>query len=469
MMSDSDDRLERAFWTNDSVRAFAEGHDPLDVITTRARDVVLDAVQAGWSGPPFDPVLLARRLGIEVVAREDLTDARVVARGAPGFRIEFNPTRPRGRLRYSIAHEIAHTFFSDVGDEVRHRTATGGVAEGAVTDDWQLELLCNVAAGELLVPSVALPAADLDDAVFDINRLMVLRARFDVSTEAMLRRVAQATAHAVTMFAAARLGGLPGADGDARFRLDYTVGSRAWDAGLRRGLTFASKVLGECTAVGYTSVGVEQWADQAPEVTVESVGIPPYPGQRLPRVAGLLILDAPEASTPGITYVTGDAAEPRGEGPRLVVHVTNDAARAWGGGGFAAQLRRKQPQAAEAYRAWTIARPDNLRLGHVHVVDLANGISVASMVAQEGYGDSSTPRLRYHALAECLARLRDAASSRGASVHMPRIGTGQGGAAWPLVADEVDQSLCAHGVPVTVYTRPGEHEDLVMSGARSEP
>lgn len=457
-MSDADDRPERTFWTNGSVRSFAMGLDPIEVITTRARDVVLDAVQAGWSGPPFDPVLLARRLGIEVVAREDLTDARVVGRNEDGFRIEFNPTRPRGRLRYSIAHEIAHTFFADVGDEVRHRTAAGAVAEGTVTDDWQLELLCNVAAGELLVPSVALPADELDDAVFDINRLMALRARFDVSTEAMLRRVAQATAHAVTMFAAARVAGPSPAEGDARFRLDYTVGSRAWDAALRRGLNFRSKVLGECTAVGYTSVGVERWADQAPEVTVEAVGIPPYPGQRLPRVAGLLLLDGPEASTPAITYVTGDAAEPRGEGPRLVVHVTNDAARAWGGGGFAAQLRRKQPQAAEAYRAWTIARPDNLRLGHVHVVDLADGVSVASIVAQEGYGDSPTPRLRYHALAECLALVRGAASSRGASVHMPRIGTGQGGAAWPLVADEVDQSLCAHGVRVTVYTRPGEQE-----------
>lgn len=468
-MSDTDGLHGHPFWTNESVREFALGDDPIEVITTRARDVVLDAVQAGWSGPPFDPVLLARRLGMEVVAREDLTDARVVARGEQGFRIEFNPTRPRGRLRYSIAHEIAHTFFSDVGDEVRHRTATGAVAEGAASDDWQLELLCNVAAGELLVPSVALPADELDEAVLDINRLMVLRAQFDVSTEAMLRRVAQATSHAVTMFATARLHGPSPAKDDARFRLDYTVGSRAWDPGLRRGITFPSKVLGECTAVGYTSVGVEQWSDQTSEVAVEAVGIPPYPGQRLPRVAGLLLLEAPDASTPGITYVTGDAAEPRGEGARLIVHVTNDTAHAWGGRGFAVQLRRKLPQAAEAYRAWTIARPDNLRLGHVHVVDLADGISVASMVAQEGYGDSATPRLRYHALAECLTHLRDAASSRGASVHMPRIGAGQGGAAWELVADEVDRSLCANGIPVTVYTRPGEHESSAKSGARSEP
>lgn len=447
---------------------FAEGRDPIDAITARAREVVFDAVQADWRGPPFDPIALARRIGLNVVARDDLVDARVLSDPQAGLRIEFNPTRPRGRLRYSIAHEIAHTFFPDVGEEVRHRTATGAVDDGSSGDEWQLELLCNIAAGELLVPSLALPVEELDRAILDINRLMVLRSRFDVSSEAILRRAAQATSHPVTMFAAARLPSKGTIPGDPSFRLDYTVASRTWDAELRRGLTFRSKVLGECTAVGYTAVGVERWRETGRDFAVEAVGIPPYPGDSLPRIAGLLVIDTAAPPGPAITYVTGDASTPRGSGPRIIAHVVNDAARAWGGGGFALQLRRKYPQAAQAFRAWTVGRPDNLRLGEAYVVDLVDGISVASMVAQEGYGEGPKPRLRYHALAECLERVRGAAVARAASVHLPRIGMGQGGGVWPLVADEIDRALCRYGVPVTVYTRPGEHETLVVDGERSE-
>ena len=164
------------------------------------------------------------------------------------LRIEFNPTRPRGRLRYSIAHEIAHTFFGDVGDEVRHRTGSGAVDDGEGGDDWQLELLCNIATGELLVPSLALQSEALDDAALDINRLMVLRSKFDVSTEAILRRAAQATTHPVTMSAAAHVGQ---DDHNPLFRIDYTVGSASWDAAVRRGSRVHSKVLAECTAVGF--------------------------------------------------------------------------------------------------------------------------------------------------------------------------------------------------------------------------
>jgi O-acetyl-ADP-ribose deacetylase (regulator of RNase III) len=454
---------EGKFWTNASVTAFARGDDPIEAVTTRARELVFTAVQSGWTGPPFDPIALARNFGLEVVARDDLSDARVVPADEGRLRIEFNPTRPRGRLRYSIAHEIAHTFFGDVRDGIRHRTGAGAVDNGRDSDDWQLELLCNVAAGELLVPSLALPTHELDDAALNIDRLMVLRSKFDVSTEAILRRVAQTTTHAATMFAAARVGH---DDSKPTFRIDYSVGSSAWDGALNRGSRIRSKVLAECTAVGFTAIGVESWDESAPDFTVEAVGIPPYPGDRLPRVAGLLLRDLPQATAQAITYVTGDVTRPRGSGARIIAHVVNDRARAWGGHGFAVQLGRAQPRAAEAFHAWTIARPDNLRLGNVHVVDLADGISVASMVAQEGYGHSAEPRLRYHALAECLDQVRQAAERRQATIHMPRIGLGQGGGTWRLIAEEIERAVCRHAVAVTVYTQPGEHEDVVMSGGR---
>lgn len=441
-------------WSNPSVLAFAGDRDPIDAVVERAREVVLSAVQDGWSGPPFDPIELASILDLRTIARDDLPDARVVP-GQNGLEIQYNPSRPRGRLRYSIAHEISHTFFGDVGDRPRHRTAAGAVP--ADDDGWQLELLCNIAAGELLVPSVALPAEDLAAAAEDINQLMVLRAAFDVSTEAMLRRVISVTPARITMFAAAPLA--EGSGEPRRFRIDYSH-ARSTPA-VERGDIVESAVLAECTAVGFTAKGAEGWGATQHSSVVQAVGIPPYPGSRLPRVVGTLSDGEPHRPDGSFTVVVGDAARPRGTGKRMIVHVVNNAARAFGGGGFANHLARTVPHSGETYRAWTIARDDNLSLGNVHVVDLADDVSVASVVAQEGFGASAAPRLRYVALAQGLATVRAAAEARRASVHMPAIGTGMGGGLWKLIAPVIEEELCRQGIDVTVYVRPGESEDVL--------
>jgi O-acetyl-ADP-ribose deacetylase (regulator of RNase III) len=96
---------------------------------------------------------------------------------------------------------------------------------------------------------------------------------------------------------------------------------------------------------------------------------------------------------------------------------------------------------------------------------MGGGLIVASMVAQAGFGESAEQRLKYSALAECLDSLARRAASSGASVHMPRIGAGQAGGIWRLVADEIDAALCRRGVSVVVYTRPGEHVDTILSEA----
>ena len=70
-----DEQLEGAvtadkvgYWTNPSVRRFAGELDPISLITDKAREVVLRAIQSGWQGPPFDPFKLATLLDIPVVS-----------------------------------------------------------------------------------------------------------------------------------------------------------------------------------------------------------------------------------------------------------------------------------------------------------------------------------------------------------------------------------------------------------------
>jgi hypothetical protein len=78
------------------------------------------------------------------------------------------------------------------------------------------------------------------------------------------------------------------------------------------------------------------------------------------------------------------------------------------------------------------------------------------MIAQHGYGPSTRPRLRYSALQSCLEQLAELAKQKHGSVHMPRIGIGNAGGSWPIVAELVEDALVSQGVDVTVYARPDE-------------
>jgi len=425
------------------VLQLAGDRDPVDVITTHARDAVLRAMEEGWGGPPFDPFELAELMGVATVPREDLYDARLVPAEAGQVRLEFNPTRPRGRVRFTIAHELAHTFFPDYKKAVRYRSGPN-----ARPDEWQLELLCNIAAAELLMPIGSFRS--LEDEPLKIERLMEVRKRFEVSTEALLLRIVRLTARPSAAFAAARI---EGDRADSPFRLDYVIGSRSWSSPLRRGLELPSTtVLAEITAVGFTAKRREVWG-RAGELTVECVGIPPYPGQRLPRVVGLLLAPTGAEKTPEITELIGDATAPRGDGPRLIVHLVNDKTPNWGGP-FARALRGRHPAAQTAFRAWA-REPGNLLLGQVHLVDVDDDVAVATMVAQKGYGPSVKTRVRFAALRQALAEVARIAAERSASVHMPRIGTGEGRADWPIVRELIDNELVGAGIEVTVYTLPG--------------
>jgi O-acetyl-ADP-ribose deacetylase (regulator of RNase III) len=436
-------------WSHPSVRQLLEDsgqRDPYVEIVRRARQIVLDALENGWSGPPFDPFELAERAGVEMVPREDLDDARLVSPPDEQPRIEFNPHRRPARVRFSVAHELGHLLFTDHAAQTRYRTESH--AEHARPDDWQLEVLCNVAAAEILMPAGAFPAAQADD--LSLPHLLDLRAEFGVSTEALLRRVVKLTERAACLFAATRLP-------DGGFRIDYAVPSRAFDQRLPAGDTITSEtVLAHCTAVGFSVDNTEEWPALDGAVRVQAVGIPPYPGHRFPRVVGLLQPEAEaDRRVQGIRFVRGDATRPLREGPAVIAHIVNNTAQRWGGHGFASALGRRLRTAREDYAAWA-SDAQHRRLGAVHISEVEHGLWVASMVAQAGYGPSRRPRLRLPALRDCLEVLADEARTRDASVHMPPIGTGQGATPWPRVRDLILDELVERDVAVTVYVLEDE-------------
>src|ERR1700728_4290131 len=77
-------------WTNKSVVRFAGQADPISLIEEKARDLVLRARDAGWLGPPYNPMVNADLLKIPVEANGDIPDARTVNTDS-GLKIEFNP------------------------------------------------------------------------------------------------------------------------------------------------------------------------------------------------------------------------------------------------------------------------------------------------------------------------------------------------------------------------------------------
>jgi hypothetical protein len=433
----------QAKWTHPSVLALqkeANGRDPLDEIERRAEELALSAMEKGWSGPPFDPFQLADHLGVEMVGREDLEDARLVS-SPDGPRIEFNPQRRPARVRFSVAHEIGHLLFSDYGERVRYRSHN----QDARGDDWQLEMLCNVAAAELLMPVGAFPTARASD--LSLPHLLDLRQRFGVSTEALLRRVVKLADQPMALFAAARQ-----QDGNG-FRLDYLVTSRAWSVPQPGVDSIPSdSVLARCTAVGFSAEATERWDDL--ELRVQAVGIPPYPGDRLPRVVGLAATGLPAERSPGLRYLRGDATNPVTTGVSVIAHIVNNRARRWSQRGFAGALARRFPPAGDLYEQWD--GTDARQLGAVHFAKLSQSLWVASLTAQAGYGETNSgqQRLRLTALRDALQRLASMALEHEASVHMPLIGTGQAGGSWPVVRDLVLAELVDRRVPVTVYVLP---------------
>ena len=378
-----------------------------------------------------------------------MRDARTLPGPAGGVRIEFNPNRPSARVRYSIAHEIAHTLFPDCRDQIRQRS----FHDELQGDEWQLEAICNVGAAELLMPLGSLKSAK--DSELRIEAMLALRRLFEVSMEALLIRIVRLNEAPVAMFCASRIetDRHPG-----RISLNYTIGSQGWP-----GINFdenapsSKTVLLECTAIGYTAAATESWGRR--RVHVEAVGIPPYPGSRFPRVVGLLKpinqIAANQSRAASLNFVLGNALEPRGTGPRMVVHIVNDKTPNWGGGGFAEALKKRWPATQADFRQVIAQQRRFLTLGNARICSLPDGVLVASVVAQKGYGESVGPRIRYTALRRGLETVAEAAAHAGATAHMPRIGTGQGGGSWSVIEDIVQAAFGEKGVSVTVYDLPG--------------
>jgi len=428
-------------WTNSSVLRMAGNEDPIDSISKVARTLVRSALESGWKGPPYDPFWLAEFCGIRTRPSSELHDARLVPLANDEAEIEYNPNRPANRIRFSLAHEIAHTLFPDWSTAVRNRAANKGFG-----DLWQLELLCNLAAAEIIMP---VGPEEIDDPL-SIQSIIQLSEEYAVSSEAALLRSVRLTDQPLCAFVAAAN------DFTEEYRIDYVVRSATFPLAIPSGVIIHKpSVLSECTAIGFTAKGREKWSSELPEFYIECIGIPAYPLGEMPRIAGIIRpIGQRSIDSRGIKFLQGDALEPRGSDFKIIAHIVNDATPNWGAG-FARFLSIRYEEANRDFKAWVLHDRKNLSLGNSYFSVISDGLGIFHMVAQQGYGKSATPRIRYNALERCLNHLAIVAKKRSASVHMPRIGTGYAGGSWSVIRELIEDTLIKEGVSVTVYSMPG--------------
>jgi hypothetical protein len=182
-------------WHNKSVIALMNqrahaNETPQETVRRLARELIAEAREVGWDGPPFDPEALADIRGIEVQrATADLrADARILPREDRRLVIEYAPAAPEKRRRFSIGHEIIHTFFPDCFEQVHHRKKPDKFDPVHA----ELERLCQIGSGELLMPVEDFVRA-LCGRSPSMHLADELGRHFNVSQEASLRRIVDLT------------------------------------------------------------------------------------------------------------------------------------------------------------------------------------------------------------------------------------------------------------------------------------
>ncbi len=153
-----------------------------------------------------------------------------------------------------------------------------------------------------------------------------------------------------------------------------------------------------------------------------------------------------------IKYVKGDAVLPIGDDVKIVVHIVNDLGIF--GAGFAKCVANTYPLVRDKYIEWARTGSNfGLRVSQlVQVNDYLYFVNLVGQRGVRGINDKTSPApIRYFAVKKGLRDVWLWAKDMEASVHMPRIGCGLGGATWSMVEPIIKEELIDNGISVIVY------------------
>ncbi len=434
-------------WTHISVKKLMEesgNSDPIEEIKTRARNLVLKGFEMGWNGPPYSPIQLAKLLNIDVIPNDATVDARIVPQ-KKSFQIQYNPFQRPTRINFSVAHEIAHTLFSDCANAIRNR-------EEQPAENRQLEQLCNAAAAEIQLP-YAIFSNDANSSEASMAGLISLATKYNSSLESVFMRytevIDQPCAILIGIFKT-----------DDTITIDYHKTSRSFPIQLPDYIEIPKNSTAyECTSPGWTASDEDcEWNFfQGQRYNIFSVGISSYRRDNKPRV-GILILPVRKLETSAekgkISLEYGDATKPRGKGKKIIAQVVNTGAAL--GRGFGYSLNKNYPIVKTSLNEWK-ADKSKFKLGNSQMIKINPDLYIFQMLAQKGIFATETEiPLRYNELRKCLIELRQAALEFNCSVHMPAIGAGQAKGDWDIIIGMIHDELVNFDIKVNIYLLPGK-------------
>lgn len=199
------------------VAAFCAYHQEAnaDLLVLRlCRDLLTQARTERYATPL---AVLASCQGIRAIQYGPLATPSMLFEDDGGFRALLNESDPPERQRFSLAHEIVHTFF---------RCVPGF---GLAHDSPEVERLCDLGAAELTMPSGRFPAF-LQGAGLSMAGLRACSEEFATSLQATARRAMDVTEHPAAVViadAAVASGALPSPD---NLRVASIYRSSAWAA-----------------------------------------------------------------------------------------------------------------------------------------------------------------------------------------------------------------------------------------------
>jgi len=185
-------------------------------------------LQEAEAEPPIPVERLASLRGVIEIRQGDQAWAGMLA-PAPGRGLVVTVRASDGfeRQRFTVCHEIGHTFFPGFHQQKSYR------CNGAKTS---LEQLCDLAGSELLLPRSYF-SRDLDDATFDLDSIEDLADRYQASIEATALRAVDLS-HGPAALLVLRHRHKPAERGnedqaEPKLRLDYCHATGSWPYALR--------------------------------------------------------------------------------------------------------------------------------------------------------------------------------------------------------------------------------------------
>jgi IrrE N-terminal-like domain len=250
--------------------------DPAEAIRIKARELIQLYHDTFNETPPFDLKAMASMKGISHSddAPVHSPDSELVPEDDGRVVMRINRDRPKTRQRFSIGHEITHTFFPGYEQKVRCRKPK--------ERDWSdpddvIEWLCDVGASEFLFP---MPWFDISAAACSGTAAGILELARDyrASPDATVRRyIEHSSAPLAAVFMTWKLKpvqirrvrkpgelDLFGTDAEEesfqlrKLRVDYSLANRAFES---FGLHIPSDKSVENTGVIYEAASKENCVD----------------------------------------------------------------------------------------------------------------------------------------------------------------------------------------------------------------